>query len=44
MMTRTIKILCVAVLTIVGSVGSSLPARADDNCDRDIHKAEQKLR
>lgn len=43
-MTRMIRILCVALLTIVGLVGSSLPARAEDKCDRDIHKAEDKLR
>jgi hypothetical protein len=43
-MNRTIRILCVAVLSIVGLVGSSLPARADDKCDRDIHKAEDRLR
>src|ERR1035441_9126479 len=43
-MTRMIKILCVALLTIVGLVGSSVPARADDKCDRDIHRAEDKLR
>ena len=43
-MTRKIRILCVALLTMVGLVGSSLPARADDKCERDIHKAEDKLR
>jgi len=43
-MTRIIRIVCVALLTIVGLVGSSLPAWADEKCDRDIHKAEQKLR
>jgi hypothetical protein len=43
-MTRMIKILCVALLTIVGLVGSSVPARADDKCERDIHRAEDKLR
>ena len=43
-MTRIIRILCVALLTIVGLVGASLPARADDRCDRDIHRAEDKLR
>ena len=43
-MTRTIKILCIALLTVVGLVGSSLPARADERCDRDIHKAEENLR
>lgn len=49
-MTRTIKILCVALLTIVGLVGSSLPVRADDRdnrhekCERQIHQAEDKLR
>jgi len=43
-MTRIIRILCVALLAIVGLVGSSLPVRAEDKCDRDIHKAEQRLR
>ena len=47
-MTRTIKILCVALLTTVGLVGSSLPARADDDrherCEKRIHQAEDKLR
>ena len=44
-MTRTIRILCVALLTMVGLVGSSLPVRADDDrCERDRHKAEEKLR
>ena len=47
-MTRTIRILCVALLTIVGLVGSSLPVRADDDkreaCERRIHQAEDKLR
>lgn len=43
-MTKTIKILCIALLTMVGLVGSSLPAQAEDKCDRDIHKAEDKLR
>jgi len=52
-MTRIIRILCVALLTIVGLVGSSLPIRAQDRDDRDnrhsqcerrIHQAEDKLR
>ena len=49
-MTRTIKIFCVTLLTIVGLVGSSLPVRADDRddrrerCERKIHQAEDKLR
>lgn len=52
-MTRMIKILCIALLTIVGLLGSSLPARADDRddrggrhekCERQIHQAEDKLR
>ena len=47
-MTRTIRILCVAVLTIVGLVGTTL-ARADDRderrqrCERRIQAAENKL-
>jgi len=43
-MARIIRIVCVALLTVGGLVGSSLPARADDKCDRDIHRAEDKLR
>ena len=43
-MTRILRIFCVALLTIVGLVGSSLPARAEDKCERDIHRAEDKLR
>jgi hypothetical protein len=47
-MTRTIRILCVALLTTVGLVGSSLPARADDDrrekCERRIHQAEDNLK
>lgn len=49
-MTRTIRILAVALLTIVGLVGTSLPARADDRdehrarCERRIHAAQDKLR
>ena len=43
-MTRTIKILCIALLTVIGLVGSSLPARADERCERRIHQAEDKLR
>ncbi|MFI5118142.1 MAG: hypothetical protein ACHP8B_15730 [Terriglobales bacterium] len=46
-MTRTIKTLCIALLTIVGLVGSSLPARADDDrheqCEKRIHQAEDRL-
>lgn len=48
-MTRYIRILCIALLTVVGLVGSSLPVRADDEherherCERDIHRAEEKL-
>jgi len=46
-MARTLKTLCIALLTIVGLVGTSLPARADDHheqCERRIHQAEDKLR
>ena len=46
-MTRIIRILCIALLTIVGLVGSSLPVRADDRreaCEKRIHQAEDKLR
>jgi hypothetical protein len=43
-MTRIIRILCIALLTIVGLVGSSLPARADERCERRVHQAEDRLR
>jgi len=43
-MTRTIRILCTALLTVVGLVGSSRPARADEKCERRVHQAEDKLR
>jgi hypothetical protein len=48
-MTRVIRICCIALLTIVGLVGSSLPVRADDRdrdrkCEKRIHQAEEKLR
>lgn len=52
-MTRISRILCVASLTIVGLVGSSLLARADDRderherhekCERQVRQAEDKLR
>ena len=47
-MTRTLKMYCVALLTMVALVGSSLPLRADDDrherCERQIHQAEEKLR
>jgi hypothetical protein len=45
-MTRTLKTLCIALLSIAGLVGSSVPARADrdDKCERRIHQAEEKLR
>ncbi len=44
-MKRSLRILCIALLTMVGLVGSSLPARADDHrCERDIHRAEENLR
>jgi hypothetical protein len=43
-MTRIIRLFCIAVLTITGLVGSSLPARADDKCEKRIHQAEEKLR
>jgi hypothetical protein len=48
-MTGKPKILSVGLLTIAGLVGSSLPVRADDRderhekCEKDIHKAEDKL-
>ena len=49
-MTRTIRLLCVALLTIVGLVGTTLPAHADDrderrqHCERRIEAAQNKLR
>jgi len=43
-MTRILRILCIALLSMAGLVSSSLPVWADDKCDRDIHKAEDKLR
>jgi hypothetical protein len=43
-MKRLIRILSIALLMMAGLVGSSLPAGAEDKCDRNIHKAEQKLR
>jgi hypothetical protein len=49
-MTRTIRILSVALLTIIALVGSSLPARAQDRddrheqCERRVHRAEDRLR
>jgi hypothetical protein len=47
-MSRMIRILCVAVLTIAGLVASSIPVRADNDrrerCERRIHEAEEKLR
>ena len=43
-MARMMRILCVALLTIAGLMGSSLTARADDRCERRIHQAEDKLR
>jgi hypothetical protein len=43
-MTRMIRMLCIALLTIVGLVGSSVPARADERCERRIHQAEDRVR
>ena len=43
-MTRMMRILCIALLTIAGLGASSIPARADDKCERRIHQAEDKLR
>ena len=46
-MTRTIKIFCVAMLAVAGLIGTSLPARADDDhharCERRVHDAEVRL-
>ncbi len=45
-MTRSLKMLFIALLSIAGLVGSSVPARADrdDKCEKRIHQAEDKLR
>jgi len=46
-MTRILRILCIALLTVAGLAGSSLTARADDRdrrCERRIHQAEDNLR
>ncbi len=43
-MTRIIRVCSIALLTIAGLVGSSLPARADEKCEKRIHQAEDKLR
>jgi hypothetical protein len=43
-MTRMIRMLCIALLTIVGLVGSSVPVRADERCERRIHQAEDRVR
>lgn len=45
-MARIFRTICIALLTIVGLVGSSLPVRADDDhhkCEKRIHAAEAKL-
>jgi len=42
-MARFPRIFCVAVLTAVALVGSSLPARGDEKCERKIREAEAKL-
>ena len=38
------KMFSIALLTMIGFVGASVPARADERCERRIHKAEEKLR
>ena len=49
-MTRGIRILCIALLTIAGLVGSTVPVRAQDRddrhsqCERRVQQAEDKLR
>jgi hypothetical protein len=45
-MTPSLKTLCIALLSIAGLVGSSVPARADrdDKCERRIHQAEERHR
>jgi hypothetical protein len=34
----------IALLTIIGFVAASVPARADERCERRVHQAEEKLR
>jgi len=52
-MTRSIRILCIALLMIVGLVGSTLPVPAQDRddrnnrhsqCEKRVHQAEDRLR
>ena len=46
-MKSNFRILCIALLTIAGLIGSSLPVHADDHhdrCERRIHQAEDNLR
>ena len=43
-MTRMIRILGITLLAIAGLVGTSLPARADEKCEKRIHEAEYRLR
>ena len=46
-MTRNFRILSIALLSIAGLVGTSIPARADrddhEACERRVRQAEQKL-
>jgi hypothetical protein len=43
-MTRILRILCVALLTVVGLVATSAPAWADAKCEKRIHDAEDRVR
>ncbi len=45
-MTRIMKTLCIALLSVACVAGSALSARAEDRreCERRIHQAEDKLR
>ena len=39
------KMFAIALLTMIGLVGASAPARADnERCERKIHRAEERLR
>ena len=43
-MSHAQKMFSIALLTIIGFVGASIPARADERCERRVHQAEEKLR
>ena len=43
-MTRSMRMVCVGLLSVAGFAASSLPARADEKCEKRVHQAEDKLR